>query len=141
MTRIERIGAHSHIRGLGLDDALEARYAGVVWCVVCVHIECFAGMWGQRMCDGVAGWFLRAWWGNAMRAGKAQPRLFYASFTSTSASTNTQLQTLQQLPPTAQSHTQPHCCYSAAGIIMKLINAGTAPSLSTRFSCIPQQLP
>lgn len=25
MTRVERIGAHSHIRGLGLDDALEAR--------------------------------------------------------------------------------------------------------------------
>ena len=25
ITRIERIGAHSHIRGLGLDDALEAR--------------------------------------------------------------------------------------------------------------------
>ena len=25
MTRIERIGAHSHIRGLGLDDSLEAR--------------------------------------------------------------------------------------------------------------------
>merc|ERR1712164_223337 len=25
LTRIERIGAHSHIRGLGLDDALEAR--------------------------------------------------------------------------------------------------------------------
>ena len=25
VTRIERIGAHSHIRGLGLDDALEAR--------------------------------------------------------------------------------------------------------------------
>lgn len=25
MTRIERIGAHSHIRGLGLDDILEAR--------------------------------------------------------------------------------------------------------------------
>ena len=25
MTRIERIGTHSHIRGLGLDDALEAR--------------------------------------------------------------------------------------------------------------------
>ena len=24
LTRIERIGAHSHIRGLGLDDALEA---------------------------------------------------------------------------------------------------------------------
>lgn len=25
ITRIERIGAHSHIRGLGLDDILEAR--------------------------------------------------------------------------------------------------------------------
>jgi len=27
LTRIERIGAHSHIRGLGLDDALEARHS------------------------------------------------------------------------------------------------------------------
>merc|ERR1711970_525459 len=27
LTRIERIGAHSHIRGLGLDDALDARMA------------------------------------------------------------------------------------------------------------------
>lgn len=27
LTHIERIGAHSHIRGLGLDDALEARAA------------------------------------------------------------------------------------------------------------------
>ena len=25
LQRVERIGAHSHIRGLGLDDALEAR--------------------------------------------------------------------------------------------------------------------
>jgi DNA helicase TIP49 (TBP-interacting protein) len=25
LTRVERIGAHSHIRGLGLDDALDAR--------------------------------------------------------------------------------------------------------------------
>ena len=25
MTRIERIGAHSHIRGLGLDDTLDPR--------------------------------------------------------------------------------------------------------------------
>jgi RuvB-like protein 2 len=25
LTRMERIGAHSHIRGLGLDDALEPR--------------------------------------------------------------------------------------------------------------------
>jgi len=28
MTKIERIGAHSHIRGLGLDDSLEARKVG-----------------------------------------------------------------------------------------------------------------
>lgn len=26
ITRIERIGAHSHVRGLGLDDSLEARH-------------------------------------------------------------------------------------------------------------------
>jgi RuvB-like protein 2 len=25
LTRIERIGAHSHIRGLGLDDSLDPR--------------------------------------------------------------------------------------------------------------------
>lgn len=25
LTRIERVGAHSHIRGLGLDDSLDAR--------------------------------------------------------------------------------------------------------------------
>uniref|UniRef100_A0A2K5QG87 RuvB like AAA ATPase 2 n=1 Tax=Cebus imitator TaxID=2715852 RepID=A0A2K5QG87_CEBIM len=30
VTRIERIGAHSHIRGLGLDDALEPRQPDVV---------------------------------------------------------------------------------------------------------------
>ena len=28
LTRLERIGAHSHIRGLGLDDALEPRKGG-----------------------------------------------------------------------------------------------------------------
>lgn len=28
LTRLERIGAHSHIRGLGLDDALEPRRGG-----------------------------------------------------------------------------------------------------------------
>jgi RuvB-like protein 2 len=35
LTRIERIGAHSHVRGLGLDDSLEAR-------------EVSQGMVGQR---------------------------------------------------------------------------------------------
>jgi RuvB-like protein 2 len=35
LTRIERIGAHSHIRGLGLDDSLEAR-------------ACSQGMVGQE---------------------------------------------------------------------------------------------
>eukprot|EP00919_Chromeraceae_sp_WS-2016_P022410 GHVR01053205.1.p1 GENE.GHVR01053205.1~~GHVR01053205.1.p1 ORF type:complete len:297 (-),score=86.12 GHVR01053205.1:335-1225(-) len=39
---IERIGAHSHIRGLGLDDALEARY--------CSH-----GMVGQKAARRAAG--------------------------------------------------------------------------------------
>ena len=28
LTRLERIGAHSHIRGLGLDDSLEPRRGG-----------------------------------------------------------------------------------------------------------------
>ena len=28
MTRLERIGAHSHIRGLGLDDTLDPRKCG-----------------------------------------------------------------------------------------------------------------
>ena len=28
LTRLERIGAHSHIRGLGLDDSLDPRRAG-----------------------------------------------------------------------------------------------------------------
>ena len=28
LTRLERIGAHSHIRGLGLDDALDPRRGG-----------------------------------------------------------------------------------------------------------------
>lgn len=58
LTRMERIGAHSHIRGLGLDDALEARHvsqgmvgqekarraAGVVrpwrWAGRCTHRAC-----------------------------------------------------------------------------------------------------
>uniref|UniRef100_A0A3B1J3M2 RuvB-like helicase n=1 Tax=Astyanax mexicanus TaxID=7994 RepID=A0A3B1J3M2_ASTMX len=31
ITRIERIGAHSHIRGLGLDDALEPRQIMMPW--------------------------------------------------------------------------------------------------------------
>lgn len=29
VTRIERIGAHSHIRGLGLDDGLEPRHVSL----------------------------------------------------------------------------------------------------------------
>ncbi len=57
LTRVERIGAHSHIRGLGLDDCLDARHvsqgmvgqekarraAGVVrahlaWCCTCAAL-------------------------------------------------------------------------------------------------------
>uniref|UniRef100_A0A4W3GCM0 RuvB-like helicase n=1 Tax=Callorhinchus milii TaxID=7868 RepID=A0A4W3GCM0_CALMI len=36
VTRIERIGAHSHIRGLGLDDALEPRQVRSLLCGVVV---------------------------------------------------------------------------------------------------------
>jgi hypothetical protein len=32
ITRIERIGAHSHIRGLGLDDSLEPRHVSLKIC-------------------------------------------------------------------------------------------------------------
>eukprot|EP00253_Pinus_taeda_P021331 PITA_21331 len=42
LTRLERIGAHSHIRGLGLDDALEARNAS-------------QGMVGQKSARKAAG--------------------------------------------------------------------------------------
>lgn len=40
-TRLERIGQHSHIRGLGINDSLEARgsSSGKLWCLffcVCV---------------------------------------------------------------------------------------------------------
>jgi RuvB-like protein 2 len=36
LTRIERIGTHSHIRGLGLDDTLEARSSsqGMVYIIL-----------------------------------------------------------------------------------------------------------
>lgn len=46
MTQIERIGAHSHIRGLGLDDSLEARVVS-------------EGMVGQRNARRAAGIILR----------------------------------------------------------------------------------
>ncbi|KAG6541390.1 hypothetical protein Mapa_017168 [Marchantia paleacea] len=46
LTRIERIGAHSHIRGLGLDDALEARKNS-------------QGMVGQRAARKAAGVILQ----------------------------------------------------------------------------------
>ncbi|XP_050676864.1 ruvB-like 2 [Leptidea sinapis] len=46
ITRIERIGAHSHIRGLGLDDALEPRAVS-------------QGMVGQKMARKAAGVILQ----------------------------------------------------------------------------------
>lgn len=46
LTRIERIGAHSHIRGLGLDDALEARASS-------------QGMVGQQQARKAAGVVLK----------------------------------------------------------------------------------
>jgi RuvB-like protein 2 len=56
MTRIERIGAHSHIRGLGLDDALEARKVS-------------QGMVGQTQARKAAGVIL-----NLVKAGKIAGR-------------------------------------------------------------------
>jgi hypothetical protein len=38
ITRIERIGAHSHIRGLGLDDSLEPRHVSLKFCAKTLHI-------------------------------------------------------------------------------------------------------
>ena len=35
VTRVERIGAHSHIRGLGLDDTLDPRQVSQVRYIVC----------------------------------------------------------------------------------------------------------
>lgn len=48
LTRIERIGAHSHIRGLGLDDALEPR-------------EVSQGMVGQAGARRAAGIVYKVW--------------------------------------------------------------------------------
>uniref|UniRef100_A0A7S3QQ81 RuvB-like helicase n=1 Tax=Dunaliella tertiolecta TaxID=3047 RepID=A0A7S3QQ81_DUNTE len=56
LTRIERIGAHSHIRGLGLDDALEARAVS-------------QGMVGQARARKAAGVIL-----NMIREGKIAGR-------------------------------------------------------------------
>jgi len=56
MTRIERIGTHSHIRGLGLDDALEARQSS-------------EGMVGQKNARKAAGVILKL-----IRAGKISGR-------------------------------------------------------------------
>lgn len=56
LTRIERIGAHSHIRGLGLDDVLEARNVS-------------QGMVGQRDARRAAGMVV-----NMVREGKMAGR-------------------------------------------------------------------
>ena len=56
MTRIERIGAHSHIRGLGLDDSLEARKVS-------------QGMVGQEKARKAAGVII-----NLVRTGKIAGR-------------------------------------------------------------------
>lgn len=56
LTRIERIGAHSHIRGLGLDDVFEARNVS-------------QGMVGQRDARRAAGMVV-----NMVREGKMAGR-------------------------------------------------------------------
>jgi hypothetical protein len=69
LTRIERIGAHSHIRGLGLDDALEARVVS-------------QGMVGQTKARKVgpewfSGWGARRQWLGVAQKGRTrcQPQL------------------------------------------------------------------
>ena len=47
ITRIERIGAHSHIRGLGLDDSLDPRPVSQVHCKPSVGEDAGACM-GRR---------------------------------------------------------------------------------------------
>ena len=55
LTRIERIGAHSHIRGLGLDDALDVwgchGVGGVVGCI-CTGIFATT-VWNAGGADGL----------------------------------------------------------------------------------------
>jgi RuvB-like protein 2 len=59
ITRIERIGAHSHIRGLGLDDSLEPRAVS-------------QGMVGQKMARKAAGVILQM-----IREGKLNKHFSY----------------------------------------------------------------
>lgn len=40
ITKIERIGAHSHIRGLGLDDSLEPRHVIIILLLFYIIILC-----------------------------------------------------------------------------------------------------
>ena len=61
LTRIERIGAHSHIRGLGLDDALEPRAQS-------------QGMVGQQDARKAAGVVLRMISASVRRADPPPPR-------------------------------------------------------------------
>lgn len=50
VTRIERIGAHSHIRGLGLDDALEPRHVSLKNIIVLADCLCGWARKGLQSC-------------------------------------------------------------------------------------------
>jgi hypothetical protein len=67
LSRIERIGAHSHIRGLGLDDALEARASsqGLVGQAAARKV-CAVGLWARE------GW-RRLRWRRRIGAAAAAP--------------------------------------------------------------------
>ena len=67
LTRIERIGAHSHIRGLGLDDSLEARPIS-------------QGMVGQTTARKAAGVILQVAITTTARATFALPQLNFANW-------------------------------------------------------------
>jgi TIP49 P-loop domain len=57
LTRVERIGAHSHIRGLGLDDALDARNVsqGMVGQIAARKVY---KLWWLKHCGARHAW----WW-------------------------------------------------------------------------------
>jgi RuvB-like protein 2 len=60
MTRLERIGAHSHIRGLGLDDGLQPRKGGSQGMVGQAKARKAVGVIYRMINEGKVGHFLFA---------------------------------------------------------------------------------
>lgn len=56
LTRLERIGAHSHIRGLGLDDTLEPRRGGSQGMVGQHRARRAVGVVSRMISEGKVSW-------------------------------------------------------------------------------------